>query len=316
MRTVDFVASIERLTPSTVGEDGISVFAGRTRQKTLATPVRCTGVGLHGGSQASIVLRPAPVGTGILFRRTDIAADIPARFDRVVAAQMCTTLGNAGGVTVATVEHLMSAFAGCEIDNAIVEVDGPELPIMDGSAAPFVFLIECAGTTEQQVPRLALRITDTVEVVEGDKRVSLAPLGEDDPDGLCIAYTIAFDSRVIGRQEWTAQLLPGSFKADIARARTFGFLHEVEALRKAGLARGGSLDNAVVIDGDRVMNDSGLRFADEFVRHKVLDAIGDLALAGAPILGRYAAVKGSHALNNKLLRALFERQDAFQRVAL
>lgn len=293
-----------------------------TRQRTLATAVRCSGVGLHSGKPATIVLRPAAAGTGIVFRRTDIADGKPegkkdpmiaAAWNAVVATNLCTVLGNADGVTVSTVEHLMAALAGCEIDNALVEVDGPEVPIMDGSAAPFVFLVECAGTAEQSAPRMALRIVETVRVAEGDKEAVLAPAAPGAEDGFTIDLAIEFGSAAIGRQHMATVARNGRFKADISRARTFGFLTEVETLRKMGLAQGGSLDNAIVVDGDKVLNEGGLRYDDEFVRHKVLDAIGDMALAGWPVIGRYSAVKPSHALNNKLLRALFATPSAWRR---
>lgn len=272
-------------------------------QKTLKNAIHCTGVGLHSGKPISMTLRPADIGTGLVFRRTDgdaAGVELPARFDAVCDTRMCTVLGDRDGVSIGTVEHLMAALAGCEIDNAVIELDGPEVPIMDGSSEPFVFLIECAGITVQDAPRRALKLLRPVRVVDGEAEASLLP-GED----FTVALGIEFDTKAIGRQELFLTVSAQAFRKDIARARTFGFLHEVEALRKIGLARGGSLDNAVVVAGDRVMNEEGLRFEDEFVRHKVLDCIGDLYLAGGPLLAHYRGRRPGHALTNKLLRAVF-----------
>ena len=279
-------------------------------QRTLKSPIQCTGVGLHSGAPVKMRLKPAPAGSGISFLRTDVAARIPARWDRVVDTRLCTVVGTkAGGpegTTVGTIEHLMAAFAGCGIDNAVVELDGPEVPIMDGSAAPFVFLIDCAGTAQLDAPRRALRVLKEVTIVEGDKRVTLAP----SPVPL-FSFEIEFENAAIRRQEVTLALTDGRFKSDIARARTFGFLHEVDLMRRNGYARGGSLDNAVVISGDRILNPTGLRYTDEFVRHKMLDAVGDLALAGGPVLGHFHGARSGHTLNNKLLRALFADRQAW-----
>lgn len=283
-------------------------------QKTVKNAIHCTGVGLHSGAPISMTLRPAEAGTGLIFRRTDGAAagvEIPARFDAVCDTRMCTVLGNGDGVTIGTVEHLMAALAGCEIDNAIVELDGPEVPIMDGSSEPFVFLVECAGIAVQDAPRRALKLTRPVSVTDGAAEARLVP-----GDDFTVALGIEFDNEVIGRQELFLTVSAEAFRKDIARARTFGFLHEVEALRKMGLARGGSLDNAVVVSGDRVMNEEGLRFEDEFVRHKVLDCIGDLYLAGGPILAHYRGRRPGHALNNKLLRAVFADPANYEWVTL
>jgi UDP-3-O-[3-hydroxymyristoyl] N-acetylglucosamine deacetylase len=256
-----------------------------------------------------MTLHPAAPGSGVVFRRTDLAgggATIPAVIANVSDSVLCTTLSSADGVTIGTVEHLLAALAGCAIDNVVVEVDGPEVPIMDGSAAPFVFLIECAGVIEQAAPRRAIRILDRVEVREGEKSASLSP-GE----GFAVSFEIDYASPVVARQVCYFAFVNGTFKSEISRARTFGFVHEVEQLRALGLARGGSLDNAVVVSGDAVMNEGGLRFDDEFVRHKVLDSIGDLYLLGAPVIGHFHGVRSGHALNQRLLRALLDDGSAW-----
>lgn len=271
-------------------------------QKTLKSAISCTGIGLHSGEKVSMTLHPANPGFGIVFRRTDVAGEgveIPAAHDSVVDARLCTTIGTEGK-TIGTVEHLMAALAGANIDNALIEVGGAEVPVMDGSAAPFLFLIECAGVVEQDAPRKALRVLKSVSVVDGDKSVSLEPAA-----GFTLDFHIDFSNPVIGTQGMTVDMTAGVFKDEISRARTFGFLHEAEALWAAGLAKGASLDNAVVVSGDKVMNEDGMRFDDECVRHKILDAVGDLYMAGAPILGCYEGVRASHALNNQLLRELF-----------
>ncbi len=283
-------------------------------QRTLKSAIGCTGIGLHTGAKVSMVLHPADPDSGIRFRRTDLGAGsaagatIPALWSQVGDTRMNTSLAGENGVVVGTVEHLMSALAGCGIDNCLIEINGAEVPVMDGSAAPFVFLVECAGIQAQPAPRRAVRILKPVTVRDGDRMASLEPA-----DGFSVRFEIDFDSSAIARQERQTVMEGRAFKIDIARARTFGFEQEVSALRAAGLARGGSLDNAVVIDstGQRVLNDEGLRYADEFVRHKILDAIGDLYLAGGPILGRFHGVRSGHALTNRLLRALFADADAW-----
>lgn len=272
------------------------------KQKTLKSAISCTGVGLHSGEKVFMTLHPAGPDTGIVFRRTDVAGEgveIAAAYDKVVDCRMCTTLG-VDGKTLGTVEHLMAALAGAGIDNALIEVGGAEVPVMDGSAAPFLFLIDCAGVVEQDAPRKALRILKTVRVQHGESSARLVPAR-----GFTLDFHIDFPSPAIGVQNMTVSLTPGAFKDEISRARTFGFLHEAEALWAAGLAKGASLDNAVVVSGDRIMNEDGLRFDDECVRHKILDAVGDLYLAGAPIVGRYEGERASHALNNALLREVF-----------
>lgn len=280
------------------------------RQRTLKSSINCTGVGLHSGEKISMTMKPAPVNTGVVFRRTDIqgkGAVIPARFDRVVDTRLCSLLGNEDGVTVGTVEHVMAALAGCGIDNVEIELNGAEVPIMDGSSEPFVFLIECAGIVEQDAPRRVIRVLKRVEVAYGSGHVAISPA-----DAQIIDFEIDFESAVVNRQEMSLKVVNGAFRKELAKARTFGFLHEVEALWEAGLAKGGSLDNAIVVGHDGVMNEDGLRFDDEFVRHKALDAIGDLYLAGAPIIGRFEGVCSGHAANNKLVRALLADESAWE----
>jgi len=273
------------------------------KQKTLKSAISCTGIGLHSGEKISMTLHPADADAGIVFRRTDLAgggAEIPASFDSVCDTRLCTTLGSENGKTIATVEHLMAALAGAGIDNAVIEVGGPEVPVMDGSAAPFMFLIDCAGVAEQDAPRKVVRVLKAVSIDDGDKSATLTPA-----DGFSVDFHIEFENAAIGSQAMAVDLTDGVFKNEIARARTFGFLHEAEALWAAGLAKGASLDNAVVVSGDKIMNEDGLRFDDECVRHKILDAVGDLYLAGASLLGHYTGTRSSHALNNRLLRELF-----------
>ncbi len=281
------------------------------RQKTIKAPIGCTGDGLHSGRKVRLTLVPAEIGTGIVFRRKDQPqqGEIPALWSNIVDTRLCSRLANDANVGVATVEHLMAALAGAEIDNCVIEIDGPEVPAMDGSAAPFLFLIDCAGTVEQEAPRRAIQILHRVCVGDGDRSVTLEPA-----TGFSVAFTIDFESAAISRQSISFSLDPSSFRDEIARARTFGFADEVAQLRAAGLARGGSLENAVVIEGDRVLNAEGVRYRDEFVRHKVLDCIGDLYLAGGPLLGRVSAERSGHELNNAALRELFGRPGAWRYV--
>lgn len=279
-------------------------------QKTLKSPIGCSGVALHTGAKVSMILKPAEAGHGIVFKRTDIAgkgAVIPARWDHVVDTRLCTVVGNSDGVVVSTIEHLMAALAGCGIDNAEIEINGPEVPVMDGSAEPFVFLIECAGVRDLGVARRGVRVLKPV-VVDGGKSgvAALYPA-----DTFAVGFEIDFDSALVGRQALLLGLVNGTFKKELARARTFGFLHEVEQLWANGFARGGSLENAVVVSGDKVLNEDGLRYEDEFVRHKALDAVGDLYTAGAPIIGRFDGRCSGHALTNRLLRQLFAEPDAW-----
>ncbi|HLI20634.1 MAG TPA: UDP-3-O-acyl-N-acetylglucosamine deacetylase [Stellaceae bacterium] len=288
-------------------------FRGSTaHQKTLKAAIHCRGVGLHSGARINMTLHPAAPGTGITFCRRDLGgAEVVADWRNIVDSTLCTTIGAKNGTKVATIEHLMAAFAGLEIDNARVELDGPEVPVMDGSAAPFVFLIECAGVAEQVAPRRGIKVLKPIRVGDGESAASLAPA-----DNFRISFAIDFASSAIRCQELSYAVNADSFKADISRARTFGFLDDVERMRRAGLARGGSLENAVVISGDRVLNKEGLRYDDEFVRHKALDALGDLYLAGGTILGEFHGVRSGHALNHQLLKALFADPAAWRPVTL
>ena len=273
-----------------------------TTERTLASPIGCTGIGLHSGLELTVRLVPAPAGHGIIFLRTDLDAAIPARFDRVVDTRLCTIIGdtNLPNARIGTIEHLMAALVATGIDNVLVEVDGPEIPILDGSAEPWLFLLDCAGTRILNTPRRTIDVLRTVRVTEGDAFAELRPGSQ----GLELAMSIAFEAPAIGRQAFSLSLDAHSFRRDLARARTFAQRHEIEGLQRSGLARGGSLNNAVVVDGAKILNPAGLRMRDEFVRHKMLDAVGDLALGGT-IRGRFIGHKSGHALNNRLLRALF-----------
>lgn len=278
-------------------------------QRTLRSAIHCSGIGLHSGRDITLTLRPAPVDSGIRFVRTDVAAAdpfIPAKWDYVVDTTLCTVVANRAGIRVGTVEHLMAALRGCAIDNAVVELDGPEVPIMDGSAEPFVFLIDSAGCTVQSAQRRVLRVLKPVTVAEGDRSASLSPA-----PGSSFSFEIDFSAGAVSSQAGRVRLVNGAFKSDLARARTFGFLDQVDALRARGFALGGSLDNAIVVDGDRVLNEDGLRFEDEFVRHKILDSIGDLYLAGAPLVGHFHGCRSGHELNNRLLHTLFAEAGAW-----
>ncbi|MEL6414509.1 MAG: UDP-3-O-acyl-N-acetylglucosamine deacetylase [Pseudomonadota bacterium] len=279
-------------------------------QTTLNTPVICAGIGVHSGARARMVIKPADVNTGIRFRRTDLQAqnDILARGDHVTEVQLGTTLTNEDGDNIATVEHFLAACAGVGLDNLLVEIDGPEVPIMDGSSAVFCELFHDAGLKQQTALRRRIRILDTVEVRDGVKWARLSPSQD---NVLTLKAKIEFETKAIGTQQMAMRLVPGLFARDIAFARTFGFARDVETLKAMGLARGGSLDNAVVIDGDEIINPEGLRSDDEFIRHKLLDAVGDLMLAGAPIAGLYEARQPGHAMNNKLVRALLEQPETW-----
>ena len=278
-------------------------------QNTVSKTVSLSGVGLHSGKEIQLSIKPAGADEGIVFVRTDVEGKnnvIPARWDNVVDTQLCTVIGNIDGVTVGTIEHLMSALRGCGVDNAVIELDGAEVPVMDGSAMPFVKAIEEVGVEVQSAPRQILKILKPVTIEKDGKRVTLSPA-----EGSVFGGEIDFDHDQIGRQSYEVQLLNGNFKHDIAEARTFGFLHEVEWMRSQGLALGGSLDNAIVLDQNGVMNPAGLRFGDEFIRHKLLDAIGDLYLAGARIEGSYDGYKAGHEMNNLILHALFADHEAY-----
>lgn len=281
-------------------------------ENTLAGPAICAGVGVHSGERVRLSIRPAPSGHGIVFVRSDVTDRdnrVPVSGDAVVASQLNTLITNADGVTVATIEHLMAALAALGVSNAVVELDGPELPIMDGSALPFVRLLDRAGFRRQEAPQRYIEVLETIEVTDGDKVARLVPC-----DRYEMRFEIDFANPVIGRQVIDFVVDEANFRSEIMAARTFGFAHEVEALRQMGLARGGSLENAVVIDGDRILNEGGLRMEREFVRHKALDAIGDLYVLGAPLLARYEGVKGGHAMNNMLVRELLARPEAWREV--
>ena len=280
------------------------------KQRTPNKVIQATGVGLHSGDLVLLTLHPAPPNTGIIFRRTDLdpVVEIKATYENVCDTMLCTSL-QSNGVKVATVEHLMSALAGLGIDNAYIDVNAAELPIMDGSAAPFVFLIQSAGIREQSTKKRFIRILKPVRIEEKGKFVQFLPY-----DGYKISFKIDFEHPVFNSKPQTAafDFSTTSYIKQVSRARTFGFLSDYEKLRKAGLANGGSLDNAIVVDDYRVLNEDGLRFEDEFVKHKVLDAIGDLYLLGSGLIGAFEGYKSGHELNNKLLRELMKRQDAFE----
>lgn len=275
-------------------------------QQTLKTVIDCRGIGLHSGRRIAMRLAPGAPDSGIVFRRTDRSGEVRAVWENAVKSPRCTVLSNGEGMTVSTVEHLMAAFAGMAVDNAIVELDGPEAPIMDGSAAPFVFLIECAGLAEQNAPRRFIKVLRPVGVGGDGATAALVP-----DDGFSMSFRIEFDNSAIRCQRKSLVIDAATFKAELSLARTFGLLDEVDRLRAAGLARGGSLDNVIVVTGDRVLNRGGLRYDDEFVRHKLLDALGDLYLAGAPLVGRFCGVRSGHAHNRRLLSALFADDEAW-----
>ncbi len=283
------------------------------KQRTLKSAISATGVGLHSGVKVTLTLRPAAADTGIVFRRVDTVPPTELRADpySVVDTRLCSGLQR-GDVKVSTVEHLMSALAGLGIDNVHVDLDAQEIPIMDGSAAPFVFLLQSAGIEEQAAPKKFLRVKRPVEVRDGDKWARLDPY-----DGFRLTFSIVFNHPAVDRTgtSVTVDFAENSYVKEVARARTFGFMQDVEAMRASGLALGGSLDNAIVMDEYRVLNSEGLRYADEFVKHKVLDAVGDLYLVGHPLLAAFSAHKSGHALNNELLRALLADQRAWEMIS-
>lgn len=283
------------------------------KQRTLKNIIRATGVGLHTGKKVYLTLRPAPVDTGIIFIRTDLdtAVEVPARPENVTDTRLSTTLER-DGVKISTVEHLMSAFAGIGIDNAYVEVSAPEVPIMDGSAGPFVFLLQSAGILEQKKLKQFIRIKKPCVVQVDDKWVKFEPF-----NGFKVSFAIDFDHPILQNSTQTASVdfSTTSFVKEVSRARTFGFMDDLEALRNAGLAQGGSFDNAIVMDSFHILNDDGLRYEDEFVKHKVLDAIGDLYLLGHPLIGEFSAHKSGHELNNQLLRQLIADESAWELVS-
>ncbi len=279
-------------------------------QHTLAGPAIFAGLGVHTGEHVRVAIRPAAPDAGIVFVRTDIKDRdnrVAVSGEGVIRTELGTVIGNAAGVTVSTIEHLMAAMAALGVDNAVVELDGPEVPIMDGSAEPFVQILDRAGRRRQDTPRRYIEITDAIEITEGDKRASLTP-----SDRFEVAFEIVFDSAAIGRQRVDVVADEAGFRKELSNCRTFGFLKDVEALRAKGLARGGSMDNAVVLDGDRVLNPEGLRRPDEFVRHKALDAVGDLYVLGMPIVGRFEGVLAGHGLNNLLVRELLAQPQAWR----
>ena len=309
-------------------------------QHTLRGSSKISGVGLHSGEKVSVVLSPAPIGAGIVFRRTDLpsvalkaadgAADgeardasedacekiaytnvIPVGWRHIVSTRRGTTIGNSAGATVATVEHIMAALAGCGIDNAVIDVDGPEIPIADGSAAPFVEAVESAGVTPQTALRNYLRFNKRIIVRDGDRWLTGEPANQFQMD-----VVVQFNDPAIGAQSFHGSITSQSFRSELSHARTFCSARDIEALRAAGLARGGSLQSAVVVDGDRVLNDDGLRYDDEFARHKALDLLGDLYLAGAPVLGRIEACRPGHELNRRFLAALFATPGACEMATL
>jgi UDP-3-O-[3-hydroxymyristoyl] N-acetylglucosamine deacetylase len=283
-------------------------------QHTIRSEINIKGIGLHSGKESVLRILPAPADHGILFIRSDIDpkeqdSKIPAKWDNVTDTMLCTVISNKDGASVGTIEHLMAALRGCGIDNAVIEVNTPELPVLDGSSTIFVKEIEKTGTRTQSQPRRAIRILKKVTVRDGEKEVSLSPYS-----GSSFSGVIDFDHPDIGKQNYKIELVNGNFKHDIADCRTFGFLEEVEAMRAAGLAKGGSLENAVVVSDNGIMNPEGLRCSDEFIRHKLLDAIGDIYLAGGPVIGSYEGKYMGHAINNALLHKLFADETAWEMV--
>lgn len=278
------------------------------RQSTVSESIELGGIGVHSGAETSLTIYPAEIDTGLVFVRGDVGdeVEIPALLRSICATEMCTSLGAPSGAAVSTVEHLVAALGGLGIDNALIEIDGAEVPILDGSAAPFVDAIQQAGIQAQKAPRRFVKIVKPIHIESGSSVGELTPY-----DGFAVDVSIEFDSPLIGAQRIALDVTPASFIAELARARTFGFVSEVERLWAGGYAMGASLDNTVVLGEGHIMNPEGLRWADEFVRHKALDAVGDLALAGAPILGRYRSVRGGHHLNYQVLRALAADRDAW-----
>ncbi|WP_299795248.1 UDP-3-O-acyl-N-acetylglucosamine deacetylase [uncultured Shewanella sp.] len=283
-------------------------------QRTVKEMVKTTGVGLHSGNKVTLSIKPAPVNTGIVLVRTDLepAVAIPAKADLVRETTMCTALVNDEGVRISTIEHLFAALAGLGIDNAVIEVDAPEIPIMDGSASPWVFLLQSIGIQEQSSAKKYLRIKNTVRVEDGDKWAELKPF-----KGFRVDFAIDFNHPEIARsqQHMVMDFSTSAFVRDISRARTFGFMRDIEYLRANNLALGGSMENAVVLDEYKVLNPDGLRYEDEFVKHKILDAFGDLYVAGHAIVGEFSAFKTGHALNNQLVRALLAQEEAWELVS-
>ena len=275
-------------------------------QRTLDHSIRCSGIGLHSGRKIDLVLHPAAEDSGITFVRSDLGVEIPARAEYVTDTRLCTTIG-VGDAHVSTIEHLLSALAGLGVDNARIEVSGPEVPIMDGSSAPFVFLIQCAGVREQRKAKRVLRVTKRVEIKDGSKRCALYPAA-----GFKISYLLDYDHPLLRQRKVKVDFSRQAYTREISRARTFGFLHEVEALQKAGLALGGSLENAIVLDTHRVVNEGGLRYKDECVRHKILDTLGDLSLSGYPIVGAFEGECTGHEMNHRLVTTLLADSSSYR----
>ena len=276
------------------------------KQRTLEHSIRCSGIGLHSGRKIELVLHPARANSGITFIRSDLGIEFPAKADHVTDTRLCTTIGK-DDANIATVEHLLSALAGLGVDNARIEVSGAEVPIMDGSSAPFVFLIQCAGIREQSAAKKVLRILKRVSVEEGEKRCALYPAS-----GFKVSYLLNYDHPLLRQRKVSVDFSHQAYTREISRARTFGFLHEVEALQKAGLALGGSLENAIVLDSHRVVNEGGLRYEDECVRHKILDTLGDLSLSGYPIVGAFEGELTGHDMNHKLVTTLLADPSAYR----
>jgi len=284
----------------------------RYTQQTVRDNVSCTGIGLHCGEKVSLTIKPAPAGSGIRFIRKDLpdASFVKACYENVVDTHLSTTIG-CNGTTVSTVEHIMAAFFGLGIDNAIVEIDGPEVPIMDGSSAPFIFLLNSVGIKKQKAPKEFIIIKKPLKVEEGNRSISILPSNE-----LKITYTIDFSHPMLKNQKYEMCFSGKDFVNEISRARTFGFLSDVNALRDAGLAMGGSLDNAIVIDEFRILNEDGLRYKDEFVRHKILDFIGDIAVLGMPVIGHFVVQKSGHFLNQAMLKKLVKNKKCWEKLTL
>jgi len=282
---------------------------GFLRQRTLKNSIHCSGIGLHSGVKVNMTLHPAEADTGIRFRRNGTVqrTEVAAIWQNAIETPLSTTLMGEADIKIGTIEHLLSALSGCAIDNVVIELNGPEVPAMDGSSAPFVFLIECAGSVTQDAPRQALEIRRDITVSDSRRAVTAMP-----GRGLSIDFEIDFDNAAVARQRWSFQVTQASYKQEVSRARTFGFLEDVDRLREMGLALGGSLDNAIVIDGDQVLNDGGLRYDNEFVRHKVLDLIGDLALIGGPVIGKFCCTRTGHSMTLRLLQALFADDSAWR----
>ena len=284
----------------------------QTHQQTLARAVSCSGLGVHSGKTVNLTIKPAPINHGIQFSRTDLPGSprIPAHFNRVVDTSLATVIGDDGCI-VSTIEHLMATFAGLAVDNALVEIDSYEIPIMDGSAGPFTRLVRSGGTAAQHGPKCYFRVKEPITLEENEKSVTIYP------DAVYkITCTIEFPHPLIQRQTYTLEVTPERFEKEISNARTFGFLHEVEYMKRYGLARGGSLDNAIVVSEDGVVNEGGLRFPDEFVRHKILDCLGDFSLLGLPILGHIVAHRSGHAFNHAFLNTFFHQKGSWETLTL